>query len=157
MLRGEVPDAETEEKLLATFEDIGLQETDVVSELTIVPGAPRPSGRIVVTESIVFDLNSSTLSDEDAEIFADLAAILASRPAWSMEIVGHTDTTGNDLLNLELSLQRAEAVRDVLIERGVSPEVLAVRGAGSTDPVADNSSAGGRRQNRRIEFQIVGG
>jgi outer membrane protein OmpA-like peptidoglycan-associated protein len=74
-----------------------------------------------------------------------------------MTVVGHTDSLGTDVYNLELSLQRANAVRSALVEAGVSPDALTVEGAGSTAPIAPNDTEEGRSQNRRIEVEVIPG
>ena len=69
-------------------------------------------------------------------------------------IVGHTDSTGDEGWNRQLSRARAQAVADYLAGNGIRPERLVVEGRGSADPVADNSTRYGRRLNRRIEFEL---
>lgn len=68
-----------------------------------------------------------------------------------MRIVGHTDSSGNDAINNPLSVQRAASVRDYLVARGVVSNRIVIDGRGSREPVADNNSAAGRAQNRRVE------
>ena len=156
-LSGEVPDQVTIDKLLESFADIDLGSTRLVDELEIVPGAPRPSGNIVVDETILFGLDSDRLSAGSGAVLDDLATIVRARPAWSITVVGHTDSSGDDVYNLELSLRRAEAVRSALIEAGVAEGALTVRGAGSTEPIADNGTPEGRARNRRIELEVEAG
>ena len=72
-----------------------------------------------------------------------------------MEIGGHTDNTGNAAANLKLSEARAAAVRARLVELGVSDAILTAKGYGDTKPVADNGTAEGRAQNRRMEFSLA--
>jgi outer membrane protein OmpA-like peptidoglycan-associated protein len=69
-----------------------------------------------------------------------------------VRIVGHTDSTGSDAINNPLSVDRAESVRDYLVARGVPAQRIQVSGAGSRQPVADNTSDAGRAQNRRVEI-----
>ena len=157
VLSGEVPDQVTIDKLVETFVDIDLGSTELVNELTIVPGSPRPSGNIVVDDAIFFDFDSDQLVDPESTVLTDLATIFTARPAWSMTVVGHTDSSGTDVYNLELSLRRAAAVRDALIAAGVAEEALTIEGAGSTDPIAANDTAAGRAQNRRIEIEVTPG
>ena len=73
----------------------------------------------------------------------------------AISITGHTDGAGDEARNRELSLARAKAVADYLISRGVPSSQLITIGAGSSQPVADNDTAWGRMQNRRIEFSLV--
>ncbi len=83
-----------------------------------------------------------------------LVEFSADCPGAKITIVGHSDSVGDPAFNLDLSRRRAAAVARYLVDRGVAAERLEVRGAGSSDPVADNATSFGRRQNRRIEFSV---
>ena len=83
-----------------------------------------------------------------------LADFAAECPEATITIVGHSDSVGDPAFNLDLSRRRAESVARYLVERGVIADQLEVRGAGATEPVADNATSYGRRQNRRIEFSL---
>ena len=72
-----------------------------------------------------------------------------------IEIGGHTDNTGDPASNMQLSMQRADAVRQVLIGYGVDPAMLTARGYGETKPVASNDTPEGRFENRRIAYTVV--
>ncbi len=76
-------------------------------------------------------------------------------PDARVSITGHSDSAGDPAFNLDLSRRRAASVAAYLVERGVSAERLDVIGAGAAQPIADNATRHGRRQNRRIEFQLV--
>ena len=84
------------------------------------------------------------------------AAFLRSQPAADrVRIVGFTDSVGEDSSNLELSVRRAEAVRDYLVRNhGLLPERLLAGGMGEAEPVASNDTEAGRRSNRRVEIYI---
>ena len=69
-------------------------------------------------------------------------------------IVGHSDNQGTLVLNLELSRQRAEAVMQALVERGISPERMEAHGLGYLAPLASNATEGGRAANRRVELVL---
>lgn len=155
VLTGNVPDQVTMDKLIETFADIDLGSTRLVNNLQIVPGSPRPSGRIVVDDAVLFEFDSDQLTDPESTVLTDLATLFNARPAWSMTVVGHTDSTGTTVYNLELSLRRASAVRAALLAAGVSADALTIRGSGDTDPIATNGTIEGRAQNRRIEFEVV--
>ncbi len=155
---GDVPDQETIDKLLESFADIDLGTTTLdTSGLSIVPGATRPSGRIVVDDAVLFDVDSDELSSNNLPVLDTLATILVARPAWNATVIGYTDNTGSSIYNLELSLRRAFAVRDALGDRGVPTDSLRIAGGGDTKPIADNDTEEGRSQNRRIEFEIEAG
>lgn len=155
VLTGNVPDQVTIDKLIETFADIDLGSTSLVNNLQIVPGSPRPSGRILVDDAVLFEFDSDQLTDPESTVLTDLAILFNARPAWSMTVVGHTDSTGTTVYNLELSLRRAAAVREALLAAGVSADALTVRGSGDTDPIATNATIEGRAENRRIEFEVV--
>ena len=74
-----------------------------------------------------------------------------------IEIGGYTDATGDPAANLQLSQQRADAVRAALVQAGVDPGMLVAKGYGSANPVAGNDSLEGRLRNRRIEYRVMKG
>jgi outer membrane protein OmpA-like peptidoglycan-associated protein len=74
---------------------------------------------------------------------------------FRFEISGHTDSTGSADLNRELSMSRAEAVRDYLVARGVDPSRLEVQGYGADRPIDDNGTIEGRARNRRVEITPI--
>ena len=94
----------------------------------------------------------NVLTSESLKILDGIAEVLLQFPGMEIIIKGHTDSTGEPEANLQLSLLRAVAVRDYLVEKGVSPNTLRAMGFGEAFPVADNQTAKGRSANRRIEF-----
>ena len=72
-----------------------------------------------------------------------------------IEIGGHTDNVGDDNANLILSKQRADAVRDYLVENGISADLLETKGYGESKPIASNKTEEGRRKNRRVEIKFI--
>jgi len=72
-----------------------------------------------------------------------------------VELQGHTDSRGADAYNLELSERRADSARDYLIAEGGSGTRLVAKGYGETQPIADNNSAAGRAQNRRVVMRVI--
>jgi OOP family OmpA-OmpF porin len=81
--------------------------------------------------------------------------IMKRNPEYNLEIRGHTDSSGDDAANLDLSQRRAEAVMRYLSDRGVEAIRMTATGLGETMPVADNNTASGRARNRRVEFSVV--
>lgn len=114
------------------------------AELTDLLGR---SGISFAPTSAVIDAKSKAVLDTAAQ------GILAG-PAVQIEIGGHTDSTGPAAQNQALSLQRAQAVRTYLIQKGVPAARLTAIGYGATKPIADNATPAGRAQNRRIEFKV---
>jgi outer membrane protein OmpA-like peptidoglycan-associated protein len=84
-----------------------------------------------------------------------LAAFLKENPKVKVEIGGHTDDVGNDDDNQLLSQNRAESVANYLISKGIAPERLTYKGYGESQPIAPNTSAAGRLQNRRVECKVL--
>jgi outer membrane protein OmpA-like peptidoglycan-associated protein len=79
---------------------------------------------------------------------------LTENPQIKVEISGHTDNTGNQAYNQQLSEKRAQSVYSYIIENGINPKRLTRKGYGSVRPITPNDSEEGRQQNRRIEFTI---
>jgi outer membrane protein OmpA-like peptidoglycan-associated protein len=125
-------------------------------ELEKVADARRTEQGILVSlkGSLLFSSDSAVLRPAAVEQLADLGDVLAKYPDDRIRILGHTDSTGSVAHDEELSIRRAEAVRDVLMSRGVHTRQMLVEGAGSSRPIADDSTSEGRAQNRRVELYI---
>ncbi len=105
---------------------------------------------------ILFEPNSHGLLPISYETLNLIGELLLRNPDLRLEIAGHTDVTGPEEYNLKLSQERAEAVRQYLIEKfGIAPHRLVARGYGEAMPVAPNDSPTGRALNRRVEFRIL--
>lgn len=104
---------------------------------------------------VTFDLGSAEFKTESYPILYNAAQILVQNPDLKVEIQGYTDDVGSDTYNLNLSLKRANAVKDYLVSHGVAEKRLTAVGFGSQNPVGNNRSAKGRVLNRRIEFKIL--
>ncbi len=85
----------------------------------------------------------------------EVAQALADNPTIKVEVGGHTDSQANDAFNLKLSQRRSESVRTYLIKRGIAADRMTAKGYGENVPLADNRTADGRAQNRRVEFVIT--
>lgn len=107
-----------------------------------------------VTERVAFRQSSAELRTSAFAALDKLVDLAHDCRANRIAIVGHTDSTGNEDWNRALSLARAKAVAEYLVRSGIEPQRLIVEGVGSADPVADNDTAYGRGQNRRIEFEL---
>ena len=107
-------------------------------------------------QPITFAPVSADIEPESDEVLATIAERLMAVQGVSIEVVGHTDDQGDEQENLLLSQQRAEAVVARLVELGVDETTLIARGEGEATPIADNNTADGRAQNRRIEFILAG-
>jgi len=115
-----------------------------------------PRGLVVTMADVLFDVGKYDLRSATREKLARLSGIVVAHPGLQLDIEGHTDSTGSDELNEKLSAQRALSVQSYLAEQGIRQEYLTAKGFGKTMPVADNATAAGRQQNRRVELIVSG-
>ena len=113
-------------------------------------------GLIVNMSDVLFDFNKYTLKPEAREKLAKVSGILLAYPDLKLQVEGYTDNIGSDEYNQKLSEQRADGVRDYLVVQSVSDANVTATGYGKNNPVADNSTNGGRAQNRRVELVVSG-
>ena len=107
-------------------------------------------------ERVSFKTGRAELAPSSFPMLGMLASIARSCNV-KIEVAGHTDSVGDAAVNLQLSQQRADAVRTYLVQSGVPPEQVEATGYGENQPIADNATVEGRKTNRRIEFRVVGG
>jgi outer membrane protein OmpA-like peptidoglycan-associated protein len=113
-------------------------------------------GLIVDMPDVLFDTGKHTLKPSTRERLARVAGILQSYPDLHVQVEGHTDNIGGAEFNQQLSEQRARTVKNFLVEQGVKPEIIESRGLGVSEPAASNSTAAGRRLNRRVDLVVSG-
>jgi outer membrane protein OmpA-like peptidoglycan-associated protein len=113
-------------------------------------------GLIVNMSDVLFDTAKYTLRPGAREKLAKIAGILLAHPSLKLEVEGHTDSVGGEEYNQRLSEQRASAVRDYLVQSGISMNNVTAMGFGKTRPVVSNDTASGRQQNRRVELVVSG-
>ncbi|QEE30434.1 OmpA family protein [Terriglobus albidus] len=113
-------------------------------------------GLIVNMSDVLFDTGRYSLKSEAREKLAKVSGILLSYTGLSIQVSGYTDNIGGDVMNQELSENRAGAVRDYLVQEGVATGAVSAKGFGSTIPVASNDTSAGRQQNRRVELLVSG-
>lgn len=109
------------------------------------------------TRGILFAVGSDTLRPESTPVLEEIRGTLESHPDLKITVEGHTDSTGEDQHNLDLSQRRAQAVVQYLTDGGIGADRLQPIGKGETDPVADNETAEGRAQNRRVVLRVPEG
>lgn len=109
----------------------------------------------VVLDGVSFEVNSNRLTANAKDILVKTAEGLKGQKDLKVEIAGHSDSVGAAAYNLTLSQQRAEAVRDYLLDLGVPASQLVAKGYGETKPVRSNDTPEGRERNRRVEFNII--
>jgi len=119
--------------------------------------APPPSRRRIVLRGVNFDFDRATIRPDGIAILDEVVVILKDEATIDVSVDGHTDAIGSDEYNQRLSERRAQAVRDYLVRKGISPSRLRTRGFGESEPVASNDTEEGRAQNRRTELNVIGG
>ena len=138
---------------------------DVTDRCPNEPGPPAEQGcprvyqdvqvtttHIRISQTIHFEFNRATIRDVSFEILNTVARVLNDYPDITLEIQGHTDDRGSDRYNMTLSGQRADAVRQYLVNQGISASRLTSQGYGETRPIESNRTTQGRAANRRVEF-----
>jgi outer membrane protein OmpA-like peptidoglycan-associated protein len=113
-------------------------------------------GLVVNMGDVLFDTGSFTLRQLAREKLARLSGIVLNYPGLKLEAEGHTDNVGGEAFNRKLSEQRAGAVRDYLLSQGIPADQITSSGKAFSMPVADNKTATGRQQNRRVELIVSG-
>lgn len=109
----------------------------------------------LAVKAVKFETGKAVLKPESSKVLTDMADILKRYPSYLLKIEGHTDNQGKDEANMALSEKRAQACADFLATKGIEKTRFRVKGFGKTKPVADNKTAAGRTQNRRVEFELT--
>jgi OOP family OmpA-OmpF porin len=130
-----------------------------VAEAAPPPVAPAPPPvsyeTMTLSAGALFDFDKASLKPEGKMQLDEVAGkITRNDKVESVRIVGHTDSTGPESYNQQLSLRRATSVRDYLGTKGVDSSLMSISGMGESSPAADNSTRAGRAQNRRVEVTI---
>ncbi len=110
--------------------------------------------RVSVSSEASFDFNRAELKPQFKPTLNKVADVLYNDPNQRIQVVGHTDSKGSESYNQQLSERRAQATADYLISQGVAASQIKVEGRGETEPRADNGTAAGRAQNRRVEIYL---
>ncbi|MCB9743363.1 MAG: OmpA family protein [Alphaproteobacteria bacterium] len=153
-------------EVIASAADYGAKREDFVLEpsaeqydVLIEVGSTQvevTTTEVKIKQQVFFEVDKATIRPESFALLDEVANTLVVNPhIRRVEVQGHTDNQGGDAYNQELSEARAAAVRDYLIEKGVSARRLEAKGYGNSDPIADNATAEGRAENRRVQFDIL--
>jgi outer membrane protein OmpA-like peptidoglycan-associated protein len=111
--------------------------------------------KLDVPSDVSFDIGRANIKPDFGRVLSQFATTLNANPATSVSIVGHTDNTGSDASNQTLSVERAISARNYLVARGVAMNRISTDGRGEREPIADNRTAEGRAQNRRVEIHVA--
>ena len=117
---------------------------------------PLAIKKSIVFKNVLFEINSFQLKDTNNVELNELAQLLLENPNLRIEIIGHTDNTGDEEKNIILSTKRAKSIVSYLIEKRIAINRLTYKGLGSSTPIADNQTEAGKAANRRTEFVIIG-
>ncbi len=135
------------------------QEATMRQQLAGVEGAniQRNANLLAVTfkSDVLFDTNSSALKAGSYDEMSRVAQVLVQYPETNIQIAGHTDSTGSETYNQQLSERRAQVVKNTLAGQGVNPARMTIVGYGESKPIADNNTESGRQINRRVEITIA--
>ena len=111
--------------------------------------------RLIMPNAITFNTNEAILKSTANPVLDSVAKVATEYDNTALQVIGYTDSTGNDAINIPLSQKRAAAVNEYLTLRGINPARIKAFGLGSQNPIASNSTAEGKEQNRRVEIYLI--
>lgn len=137
-----------------------------VAGLPELQGCPAAKNEVVLTkeeietlkeafDNLEFETGKAIIKKTSFESLSELAEVLKKRSQYKLQIDGHTDNVGVPTANLQLSKDRANAIKTFLTKKGIAATRLIPKGYGSTKPVADNKTDIGRQKNRRVEMKVI--
>ena len=111
--------------------------------------------RLIMPNAITFNTNEAIIKASANPVLDSVAKVAKEYSKTSLQVLGYTDSTGNDTINIPLSQRRAAAVAQYLGLRGVASTRITAAGMGAQNPIASNATAAGREQNRRVEIYLI--
>jgi outer membrane protein OmpA-like peptidoglycan-associated protein len=135
-------------------EDLEQQRQDLEQQLSDLEAEETERGWVMTLSDVLFDFDAAELNAGAAATMDRLAEFLTANPDRTIAIEGHTDSSGSATYNRDLSRQRADAVRQALVDRGVQSSRIEIRALGEEFPVATNDTTAGRQLNRRVEIVL---
>jgi outer membrane protein OmpA-like peptidoglycan-associated protein len=135
-------------------EDVPQRAAELEQELADLKAEQTERGLVLTLDDVLFDTNRAVLNAGAASTIQRLTQFMNDYPERRILIEGHTDSTGSDEYNRDLSERRAQALRNALVERGIAIDRIITRGLGEMYPLASNDNAAGRQLNRRVEIVI---
>ena len=130
------------------------RRAELERELADLKARETAHGLVLTLGDVLFAPDQSEPTTAAMRKLSPLVTILKEQPQRSIRIEGYTDSRGPESYNLDLSQRRADAVRDFLIENGISPRRITARGYGEAVAVASNTTIAGRQENRRVEVIV---
>ncbi len=125
----------------------------VFGMLAVTASGQTAIGTGLVLDGLAFEVGSAEFTAGSVTYLDGIVAMLVAAPASTVEVGGHTDSSGPADLNRDLSRRRAESVRRYLLDHGIAADRVAAVGYGEDYPIADNATAEGRAANRRVELK----
>jgi outer membrane protein OmpA-like peptidoglycan-associated protein len=149
--------AEAQHQAEASKQDAEATREKLRAQLnSVLSTTENARGLIVNLSDVLFDTGKYTIKQATQVSLAKVATILQLYPGLKVQVEGYTDSVGGDAYNQKLSENRANAVHDFLVQNGVPAANVTAAGYGKADPVADNATAAGRAQNRRVNLVVSG-
>ena len=127
----------------------------LATELASLRAQQTDRGLVLTVGDVLFDAGKAELGPGAQRSIDKLADFLKAYPKRTVLIEGHTDNTGDEDFNIKLSQQRADAVREKLVAKGIAFQRIRTKGYGPRFPVVDNNTSAGRQQNRRVEVVVL--
>lgn len=149
----ELDESRDKERLAARTAEAEKAKADL-AELKELQAKSTDRGIVMTLGDVLFDVGKANLKSGGVRVVSQLAGYLNANPQRKVSVEGHTDSTGSDEFNQQLSEHRAESVKATLVGAGISPDRVITQGFGETYPVAGNDSASGRQLNRRVEIVL---
>lgn len=150
------------QKYKVKYKVFTIVESDLLLDMPSMAGAYTMDYKITITppqnftlDNVFFDSGKSTLRAESNKELNELAEYMSLKKTLVIEIAGHTDNVGAPEANQKLSEDRANAVKQYLVKKGIAAERIVAKGYGDSEPVADNSTTVGKQQNRRTEVRVI--
>ena len=111
--------------------------------------------RLIMPNAITFNTNEDVMKTSANKVLDSVAVVAKEYDKTNLQVIGYTDSTGNDKINIPLSERRAASVANYLKLRGINPARISAAGMGASNPIASNDTPQGREQNRRVEIYLI--
>ncbi len=154
-LRGKMTDPAQIQAMTALYQSLVQPPYRLNTQLSAHRAEQQLLDNTLKNRIVEFESGSAVLTATGSQILDEMVLALNKLQNKNIKIIGHTDNSGQAQKNIQLSQSRAEAVKNYLIAKGIAASRLSLAGMGANQPVADNSTAEGRKKNRRIEFEVL--